>query len=272
MVRSCCRRILFNNSGQNRLTLCSTCMKIPSVYHHECIKEWLLRHTQCCMCKQTYLSVDTKRGRDKKSLAVAELSQQYATAAATSYYCLQNGLIRIPESIRCTRTQLRQMEEHLLSVTVTPSELITLRGKKEDIVRQSPDLEGEQSYNPLHETIVGSTSTDELTAPMDLTASFESEMEGIETSAININYELVDRTLEVDLECNASIPSFREQEQWVHWDQELVSVADYLERTQMLPDNRCCIKETNEIDGGIEVEVTTGRSCHEENDSSEGSG
>jgi hypothetical protein len=231
------------------------------------------------MCKQTYLSVDTKRGRDKKSLAVAELSQQYATAAATSFYCAQNGLIRIPESILCTRTQLQQMEEYLRSVTVTPLELITLRGRNDDRGRQTAAAEGERIHNLPHQIIVGSASTDELTAPMDLTASFESEMEGIETSAIKISQgDLEEATTvtslgihEADLECQAILPSTWEHEQWVHWDQELLSVGDYLELSQMLPDNRCCIKETNEIDGGIEVEVTTGRSCHDENDSSEGS-
>lgn len=230
------------------------------------------------MCKQTYLSVDTKQGRDKKSLAVAELSQQYASAAATSFYCVQNGLIRIPESIRCTRTQLQQMEQHLLSVTVTPSELINLRGKNGDRCRQSEGGDNDRIYNLPHQIFMGSASTDELTAPMELTASFESDMEGIETAAINITRGDMEkatvmsvRTYE-DLTRKESLPSPWEHEQWVHWDQELVSVADYLEQSQMLPDNRCCIKETNEIDGGIEVEVTTGRSCHEENDGSEGSG
>lgn len=232
------------------------------------------------MCKQTYLSVDTKQGSDKKSLAVAELSQQYATAVATSFYCLQNGLIRIPESIRCTRTQLQQMEEHLLSVTVTPSELIRLRGKNDDRSWQTEGQEVERSQNFL-QTIIESAGTDELTAPMDPSASFESEMEGIETSVINVSHDVdlemapvlsSQQELELHLERNEIMSSYHEHGQWLHWDQELVSVADYLERSQMLPDNRCCIKETNEIDGGIEVEVTTGRSCHEENDSSESSG
>jgi hypothetical protein len=135
------------------------------------------------MCKETYLSVDTKRGKDKDSLDIAELSQEYALAASTSFYCLQNGLIRIPEFVRCTGKQLKQFEEENFSLTVPSSEVISLRRNK------NTKMEGEQSHNRLHEATIESTSTDEFSATTDSTASFDSELEGNETAVIRINRE-----------------------------------------------------------------------------------
>lgn len=102
------------------------------VYHHECIKEWLLRHTECCLCKHTMLPVDEKRGKCAKQDALQELSTKYAAAASTSFYCVYEGLIRIPKTVRCTRKELKQLEYKIFSGTVPPSELATIRGRRQE--------------------------------------------------------------------------------------------------------------------------------------------
>jgi hypothetical protein len=261
------------------------------------MKEWLLRHTQCCMCQQTYLPVDAQRGTAKQTLAIQELSQQYATAAATSYFCIRNGLIRIPASIQCTRSQLKQLEQHIFSGTVLPAELISLRSSHihQPEFTTTTTEEEEQNRRRDHPAILGSNSTDDLTAPMDLTASFDSDFEGIETTVLNYHCQdltttrtvtmLLSSTSHLELGVSRNPHSVNDdsrnavaiqeldqrEEQLVHWDQELVSVADYLERNQLLPDNRCCIKENNEMDGGIEVEVTTSRRCIDDGEENDGS-
>jgi Ring finger domain len=103
------------------------------VYHHECIKEWLLRHTECCLCKQIMLPVDEKRGKTAKQEALQELSTRYASASSTSYYCVHEGLIRIPKTVRCTRRELKQLEFKIFNGTVPPTDLSTLRGRREEL-------------------------------------------------------------------------------------------------------------------------------------------
>lgn len=97
------------------------------VYHHECIKEWLLRHVECCLCKNTYLPVDEKKGRAKTD-ALRQMSQRFAAASATSYYCVSTGLVRIPKSVRCTRSELQQLEGRIFEGSIPPTKLATLRG------------------------------------------------------------------------------------------------------------------------------------------------
>jgi hypothetical protein len=100
------------------------------VYHHECIKEWLLRHVECPLCKHIFLPVDEKRGKAKQS-ALQTLSHHFAAAAATSYYCVQSGLVRIPKSVRCTRHDLELLEHRIFDKAIAPADLVTLRGNRE---------------------------------------------------------------------------------------------------------------------------------------------
>jgi hypothetical protein len=99
------------------------------VYHHECIKEWLLRHVECPLCKHIFLPVDEKRGKAKQA-ALQTLSHHYAAAAATSYYCVTSGLVRIPKSVRCTRHDLEQLEHRIFDGAIAPADLVALRGNR----------------------------------------------------------------------------------------------------------------------------------------------
>lgn len=153
-------------------------------YHHECIKEWLLRNTQCCLCKQTFLYIDTKNGKEKESLDVASLTRQYITAAALSFYSLPNGLIRIPETILSSRSQLQQLEEQLLSETVPSIDLIASRRNR--IYNSNGQIQELEE----HSQILEDTRNNESTASMDLAAPLECETEGIESDYLEQSYML----------------------------------------------------------------------------------
>jgi hypothetical protein len=87
------------------------------------------------MCKQIYLPIDAKNKQplqlDKNGALpnyINELSQQFRASAATSYYCVEHGLVRIPELFYCTQSELEQLEHHIIDNTIAPMDLISLRG------------------------------------------------------------------------------------------------------------------------------------------------
>lgn len=64
------------------------------VYHHQCIKEWLLRHNNCPFCREIFLPVD--RANTKITMKVfRELSDLRARRAEKTYYCVQDGLVTL---------------------------------------------------------------------------------------------------------------------------------------------------------------------------------
>ena len=90
------------------------------------------------MCKQIYLPIDAKNKQSLQQLDtkngtllpnyINELSQQFRASVATSYYCIDHGLVRIPELFYCTQSELEQLEHHIIDNTIAPSDLISLRG------------------------------------------------------------------------------------------------------------------------------------------------
>lgn len=229
-------------------------------YHHQCIKEWLLRHTLCCLCKNIYLPVDEKRGK-AKTAALHELSQRFAAAAATSYYCIESGLVRIPKTVLCTRQELAQLESRIFDGTVPPSKLVELRGSLQE--SSSSSVNGgniiaaiNTRHDPCH--II---ETDDPTASnsLDMNFSFDSGVDDLDGAALS--------SFSVDLEMGMSgaahSGSRHEEEQpysekGICWlmNQELISAADYLEQNKsVFPDNRCRIQTDDE--GGVEVQETT---------------
>jgi hypothetical protein len=65
------------------------------VFHHSCIKEWLLRHIHCPCCREVYLLVDCP---EKKKLALADLQKlalERKKRYDQTYFCVQDGLITL---------------------------------------------------------------------------------------------------------------------------------------------------------------------------------
>jgi hypothetical protein len=111
------------HEGPGHIVSWSANVKCSHVYHHECIKEWLLRRTRCPCCRETFLPCDEVRG-DKKSEALKEMSQRYTTRASTTFYCLHDGLISLPP--------ISILKNRIFDSTLKPEELILLRGERQD--------------------------------------------------------------------------------------------------------------------------------------------
>ena len=102
------------------------------VYHHECIKEWLLRRTGCPFCRQTFLPCDDHKGHKADTEALKLMSKRFASRSSTSYYCIQEGLLQLPPMVRCTLRELETLKTRIFQSALAPSELVSLRGQRQD--------------------------------------------------------------------------------------------------------------------------------------------
>lgn len=154
------------------------------VFHHPCIKQWLLHHECCPYCRVTVLPVDndapddrvdkgpTMWGMPKKpewtAGKLAELAQLRTQRSMTTYYCLEEGLVTLdrPPADACGDSTSKKRKQwfamkRFLASGVQPSELAGMRGdgirsvddKDEEVVvvvnASSPAPTSESSAPPL---------------------------------------------------------------------------------------------------------------------------
>jgi len=79
------------------------------VYHHQCIKEWLLRHNNCPFCRTIVLPVDQPDVRITVKI-FQELSELRARRAERTYYCLEHGLVTL-DQLPVSATKLLQQQQ-----------------------------------------------------------------------------------------------------------------------------------------------------------------
>jgi len=119
------------------------------VFHHVCLKEWLLRRTACPYCRETVLPCDTlSRTSPHHADQLAALSMQYASRSSTMYYCYSQGLIELPSMVRCTVTELSQLKERIFGSILTPTMLSGMRDGPVDETSVKLEVE-DASENPL---------------------------------------------------------------------------------------------------------------------------
>jgi Ring finger domain len=118
-------------------------MGCDHVFHHECIKQWLLYHECCPYCRITVLPMDRKatditnpmqptnvnpqtnaielswRGLSLKQWTVAQLkllAELRTRHVLTTYYCLGEGPVTIAEAPQCSRDHVDCSKRTLLSM------------------------------------------------------------------------------------------------------------------------------------------------------------
>ena len=72
------------------------------VFHHSCLRKWLLRKTNCPCCRNTVLSVDQPRPgkypQRRRRLTTEEigiLASKRANRTTSTYFCIQEGLVEL---------------------------------------------------------------------------------------------------------------------------------------------------------------------------------
>jgi Ring finger domain len=151
--------------GENDIVSWSPCMGCDHVFHHECIKQWLLYHEGCPYCRVTVLPVDREatdditntsqlanvnpqsnaievswRGMSLKQWTVAQLkrvAEQRTRRVLTTYYCLGEGLITLAEAPQCSSDHVDCSKrtvvsmQRFVSTGVPQAKLAELRKTKE---------------------------------------------------------------------------------------------------------------------------------------------
>eukprot|EP00521_Asterionellopsis_glacialis_P009446 CAMPEP_0195287438 /NCGR_PEP_ID=MMETSP0707-20130614/4498_1 /TAXON_ID=33640 /ORGANISM="Asterionellopsis glacialis, Strain CCMP134" /LENGTH=366 /DNA_ID=CAMNT_0040347191 /DNA_START=327 /DNA_END=1427 /DNA_ORIENTATION=+ len=87
------------------------------VFHMDCIKSWLLRHTECPCCRRMYMPVDHETSdltqKDLQAMAKIRLRRYQST-----HYCVEGGLI-------CTDTIMAKANDHQCQNCNNPKRLST---------------------------------------------------------------------------------------------------------------------------------------------------
>jgi len=170
------------------------------VFHHACIKEWLLRHTHCPMCRQVMMPVDDlhnrsdtngddadedatdsndvansndgsnnnnnndddaidnhnatssarKSARSKKNKtkeALRGCSRQFLVRAASTYYCMREGLVEIPSVLSCTEEELEGLSRKICDCAVPRVQLASIRPPQEGDTKDHKDKDSGGSGN-----------------------------------------------------------------------------------------------------------------------------
>lgn len=69
------------------------------IFHHRCLKEWLVKNKGCPFCRETFLPVD----RTGSNLTFANLSELMVAQEQRSlhcYYCVDHGVVSLPKDLR----------------------------------------------------------------------------------------------------------------------------------------------------------------------------
>jgi len=99
-------------------------------FHHECIKEWLLRNGNCPFCREVYLPIDEyKQLLEKEELRT--LAKARSQRSATSYFCVREGLVSARRSVvGSDNREVINMINQLTHACVKKQELVKLRGSR----------------------------------------------------------------------------------------------------------------------------------------------
>lgn len=94
------------------------------VFHHQCVKEWLVYHDACPYCRVTMLPIDKESYRNSTWTAsqLAELAVNRLQRLRTTYYCVEEGLVILDSA-----PDDGNLKRHLSS-GVRSAELVALRG------------------------------------------------------------------------------------------------------------------------------------------------
>jgi hypothetical protein len=104
------------------------------VFHHCCIKEWLLKQECCPCCRQIFLPAVNQLEGLSKSKRADELLLGQQQLAAKRFFCIRHGVVTLSEPKLCF-TEKCEVEQMIHKVNRIPSrtELAAIRGCLENI-------------------------------------------------------------------------------------------------------------------------------------------
>jgi hypothetical protein len=117
------------------------------VFHHCCIKEWLIKQKCCPCCRQTFLPVDQLEGLTQ-SKRIEELLLGHQQRAANRFFCISHGVVALSKPELCF-TKKCELELMFNKVNSVPSrtELAAIRGCCIENIDSSCEQDG---YIPMN--------------------------------------------------------------------------------------------------------------------------
>lgn len=94
--------ICFNTFEMSDVVSWSVDPSCSHIFHHRCIKEWLLKNKGCPFCREIFLPVD-RMGSNLNFANLSELMVSQESRSLRCWYCVDHGIVSLPEKI----------EEHL---------------------------------------------------------------------------------------------------------------------------------------------------------------
>jgi hypothetical protein len=72
--------------------------KCRHYFHHACIKEWLLKHSDCPFCRECFLPTDQMPSKlSMKHISELIVAQQHRSAHC--FFCLEHGVVALPNKL-----------------------------------------------------------------------------------------------------------------------------------------------------------------------------
>ena len=105
------------------------------VFHHKCIKEWLLRNTGCPFCRKVCIPTDlvhrdtdnNNTTSESKEQRLKEFQRQHNQRSATTIFCQTQGLLTVPSRINCTDRDLKELVHRMRTSAVDRATLAEQR-------------------------------------------------------------------------------------------------------------------------------------------------
>lgn len=148
------------------------------VFHHHCIKEWLLKKKECPFCRETFLPIDRIQGNmNLKKINELILAQQHRSAH--SFYCVKHGVVRPPNS--CVDLGMKKCE---VDAIVTRSQCVPTLEELQQI-RGVADCSGENIEDTLH-SVPGGTALSSVDENSEIEIYPETEDMQLEEDSVTL--------------------------------------------------------------------------------------
>ena len=165
------------------------------VYHHECIKEWLLHHMNCPFCRATFLLCDEKPKQKLTPRRYRELAAIRRQRLLSSYFCEEHGLVLL-EIESGGVIEVTGKRNSMVSSGLKKGELVMLRCSR---LEQAPSEEASVENN--NNNHMENTFTEPIAQIRDSSLSFDN----VDLQALNHPLEEVSLAVQVHSLSNGTI-------------------------------------------------------------------